>query len=163
MTHSAQKHVIDRLADWIGPLIFASGMGFAALTAGGAIAAAVALVVTLAASHWMMTRVDRRPSDARHFSPVELDFPQASDEGHEPATGELLLDDPLIVADNSRVVRLFAADDVTPAALVARIEDYLDRDPNRRDRGHGVRRDEPVPDASASLHAALANIRASLR
>lgn len=163
MTHAAQKHVMDRLAEWGGSLAFASGIGFAALTLAGPVVAVVALVMAFATSHWAMTRVDRRPSHGKEFSPIDPDFAQTGDDRHEAAEDELLLDDPLTVADKSRVVRLFAADDVTPAALVARIEDYLDQDPNRRDRGHKGRRDQPVPDASASLHAALANIRASLR
>lgn len=163
MTHTAQKHVMDRLAEWVGPLVFASGAGLGALTLWGPVVAVAALVTVFAASHWVVTRVDRGPPHGEKFSPVDPDFANAGDDRHEAADDELLLDDPLTVADKSRVVRLFAADDVTPAALVARIEDYLDRDPNRRDRGQNLLRDEPVPDASASLHAALANIRASLR
>jgi hypothetical protein len=61
------------------------------------------------------------------------------------------------------VVRLFERQELTPGELVDRIASYLG----------GDRQPEPVPqrpaedqfsaDASAALHAALANIKASLR
>jgi len=74
----------------------------------------------------------------------------------------LLLDDPLAnPASDSRVVTLFAPNDPTPGELVLRISDYLS------DQGkEGSEAAEPVPqqvDASAALHEALANIRATLR
>jgi hypothetical protein len=86
---------------------------------------------------------------------------------------ELLLDTPLAPAEGSRVVRLFgdapqpaleATTIPAPGEMLARIEDFL-----------GVARGsaaaaEPAPnanfasaEASAALHAALADIRRSLR
>ena len=79
----------------------------------------------------------------------------------EPALAldELLLDQPV---EDSRVVRLFGAQPLAvPGELVTRIADYLDG-------GRAIARPPaesgPVPgDASAALHAALADIRRSLR
>ena len=76
----------------------------------------------------------------------------------------LILDDPLVdPPSDSRVVRLFAPPEPTPGELVDRIAEFLG----------GDRKPAPVPqlsaenqysvDASAALHAALANIKASLR
>jgi hypothetical protein len=89
------------------------------------------------------------------FEPVEIDDLVDSD--------ELLLDDPLIeVQPDSRVARLFERDEPTPGELVTRISDYLGtaRLAPVLDAGQEVDRQ---PDASAALHAALTNIRASLR
>jgi|SRR5690349_24590226 hypothetical protein len=89
------------------------------------------------------------------FEPVA--FEEASLEN------ELLLDDPLIeVEANSRVVRLFDRQDATPGEMVARIEDYLG-DGRRRSPVPAEEGSATPPDAHAALHAALANIRASLR
>ena len=76
---------------------------------------------------------------------------------------ELLLDDPLVeVEADSRVVRLFDRNEATPGEMVARIEDYLG-DGRRRPDIPAEEGSAAPPDASAALHAALANIRASLR
>ena len=76
---------------------------------------------------------------------------------------ELLLDDPLVeIAPDSRVVKLFARGEPTPGELVLRIEDYLN-DGRRAPAPDAVAAEQPPVDASAALHAALANIRATLR
>lgn len=89
--------------------------------------------------------------------------------------GELLLDDALpVLCDSSRVVRLFAthpdgAEAATPllgpGEMIARIEDFLGQSrgsaiPVEPSRGTGQAAGE---NASAALHAALADIRRSLR
>lgn len=75
----------------------------------------------------------------------------------------LILDDPLVeAAPDSRVVKLFARQDPTPGELVERISDFLSD--GRPDQGPRQIPDAGAPaDASTALHAALANIRASLR
>ena len=76
----------------------------------------------------------------------------------------MILDDPLVShRADSRVVQLFERQEPTPGELVDRITEFLG----------AIRQPAPVPqrpvedqlsvDASAALHAALANIRASLR
>ena len=99
--------------------------------------------------------------EAPEIEPVEPEF----DELLLEAKDEILdLDDPLVEpSPESRVVRLFARQEPTPGELVDRITDFLG----------GARQPAPVPqrsvedqvtmDASTALHAALANIRASLR
>jgi hypothetical protein len=89
------------------------------------------------------------------FEPVAFD--------HAPADDELLLDDPLLeIEADARVVRLFDRQEATPGEMVARIEDYLG-DGRRRPAVPAEEGSATPPDAHAALHAALANIRASLR
>jgi hypothetical protein len=86
---------------------------------------------------------------------------------------ELLLDTPIVSRDGSRVVRLFgdatqpgadAAAIPAPGEMLARIEDFLGVA-----RGSAAAAEPashanlPSADASAALHAALADIRRSLR
>lgn len=92
---------------------------------------------------------------------AEADFEPVPFEDAMGELGELLLDDPLTgIEPGARVVQLFDRPEPTPGEMVARIEDYL---------GDGRRATAPEEteqrsvDASAALHAALANIRASLR
>ena len=93
-------------------------------------------------------------TDAR-FEPVSFEDTQADD--------ELLLDDPLVeIEGDSRVVRLFDRQGATPGELVERIEGYLGN--GRPSAAYPAEEGSAAPpDASAALHAALANIRASLR
>lgn len=102
------------------------------------------------------------------FEPVELE-PIALDSEPDELLLEakdavLILDDPLVDVDSdSRVVRLFERQDPTPGELVERISDFLG---DGRGAAPGAQASIPpvVPaDASTALHAALANIRASLR
>ena len=77
---------------------------------------------------------------------------------------ELLLDDPLVeVAADARVVRLFAKQEPTPGELVERIADFLGDGRRPAQAAHYRADAQPPVDASTALHAALANIRASLR
>ena len=97
-------------------------------------------------------------------SPIcpEPKFQPAAFEDAVGESDELLLDDPLTeIPADSRVVRLFARPEPTPGELVLRIEDYLSD--GRRVPAEASAGDQRPIDASAALHAALANIRASLR
>lgn len=87
---------------------------------------------------------------------------------------ELLLDDPLpAVDDESRVVRLFAPHSeataettsfAEPGEMIARIENFLGQARGGATAGEQTRIDRAAAeDASAALHAALADIRRSLR
>nr|WP_294849274.1 hypothetical protein [uncultured Sphingomonas sp.] len=162
MAHVAKRHFVDRATEIVGSLIFAAAIAWAAMHLWSVAVAAIVGVTGLGGAFWLLTATDRSPTP-RQFFPSDLMF---DDDGATEDAAEddiLILDDALVQSPNSRVVRLFSAEASNPAALVARIEDYLERDPHRRSRGQEGRRDEPVPDASAALHAALANIRASLR
>ena len=74
--------------------------------------------------------------------------------------GELLLDDPLVTDPGSRVVQLFASPTLPTAGQV---KELIDRH-LAAGALHPLRnREEPAPDASAALYAALAELRRSLR
>ncbi|MDQ3077464.1 MAG: hypothetical protein M3Q83_01325 [Pseudomonadota bacterium] len=134
----------------------AVGFGIVALTplAGLALAAAASCGgAAAAAAVWVLLgRVDSAgKSSVPAFAPVDLPT---------DGLGELLLDDPIVVpAPDSRVVRLFGDQPLPePGELALRIDDYLDEGRGASRRGSGERR----VDASAALHAALADIRRSL-
>lgn len=162
MNWTTQRYPAERLMEWGAPALLAAAIGWATFSLNGTGlaglgAAAVAMVAGVSAMRW---------TGAAEHGLTLADY--AVEPIDESIRDELLLDDPLgEVAADSRVVSLFESeidDEVaTPGALVARIADYLDgRSPDTRsadDRG-----EERLPaDAGAALHAALANIRASLR
>lgn len=138
-------------------MLLAGAAGWAASAAGlqlAAIAAAGAIVLTIGVV--AMRLAGRAPMMAVvAFEPVAFEDAVMED--------VLLLDDPLIeIAPESRVVQLFARAEPTPGELVLRIEDYLS-DGRRAPAPEALAVDQYSVDASAALHAALANIRASLR
>ncbi len=157
MEWKSKQHPAETLAAWGAPVLLAGAGGWASWTLSRSpleIAAAVAAALALGVA--VMRLLGGTGSSLTLF-------------GFEPAAfveievGELLLDDPLVeVAPDSRVVRLFAQPEPTPGELVLRIADYLND--GRRDPAPETQMAEHRPvDASAALHAALANIRASLR
>jgi len=156
MEWTGKPHPAEVLADWGAPIVLACGAAWAASLAGLPLAAKAAGGVMALASGMIAMRLAGRlplPAEAG-FEPVEFEAPNDKD--------ELLLDDPLTeVAADSRVVRLFERNDPTPGELVLRISDYLSeqgKTPSSIDP-----QVEQQVDASAALHAALANIRATLR
>ncbi|MDQ3075297.1 MAG: hypothetical protein M3Q88_06790 [Pseudomonadota bacterium] len=184
MKSTAIRPAIEIAVEWIAAAGLGSAAGFAVArlaAPGTSIAAAVCagMIVSIAAL-LILARVDARDSVGSRFEP--LGFP-ADDLGEavllldQPLdeADELLLDDPLPAIDvASRVVRLFAEQPPSravapshlpgPSEMVARIEDYLGpargsaaaAEPRRDGQAEAV-------DASAALHAALAEIRRSLR
>lgn len=157
MNRTGKPHPVELLADWIAPIVLASAAAWAASAAGLPVVAKIAAgVIALSVGIIAMRRAGAVPAQSEvGFKPVEFE-PQM-------AEGELLLDDPLVeVQPDSRVVKLFEREDPTPGELVLRISDYLsEQDQAPVSRAQPI---EPEPiDASAALHAALANIRATLR
>jgi len=153
----ASKHPIEIVAEWGAPLLLAGAAGWAASAAGLQLAAvAPAGAIVLAIGVVTMRLAGRAPMTADvAFEPVAFEDAVIDD--------VLLLDDPLIeIAPESRVVRLFAKAEPTPGELVLRIEDYLS-DSRRTQAPEASAANQHPVDASAALHAALANIRASLR
>ena len=162
MTIAAHKHPADLLAELVAPAVLAAAAGWSAwmisqLPIAGIAAGAAALAIGATAIRIFGN--SRGPDIAAVFEPVS--FEECVDDD------VLLLDDPLSdIEPDARVVRLFARDEATPGELVARIADYLGDErrgsaaPALIAAGEGQR---APPDASAALHAALANIRASLR
>lgn len=100
--------------------------------------------------------------DAAGEEPLLLDviYEQSAVSRDIAGSDELLLDDPLVVDPASRVVQLFAGQQLpTAGQLQDRIERHL-----AAGARHSVRNgEEPVPDASAALYAALTDLRRSLR
>lgn len=133
------------------------------------IAAALGGVMATCAGLFVLSRVGAPTrADSRGFRPVDFVDAMGEQEVIEPwiddeatVEGELLLDDPIVPGDaESRVVRLFQPDPLPePGELVTKIADYLDsgRSAVLPMAGEPVRHD-----ASAALHAALADIRRSL-
>jgi len=164
MTEVVSKHPLEQAADWSAPALLGAACGWAALALGLGIAAMAGGAMLGFASGAVAMRMAGGPIVAAipAFEPATL--------GLESDTGELLLeerdsilelDDPLITPEpDSRVVRLFARPEPTPGELVDRIADFLGEG---RSASPAAPNNAPVPDASAALHAALANIRASLR
>lgn len=142
----------------------------AALILGGAVATSLIMLAPLAGAALLVAgvgggaaasvggfvlldRIGRRGTIATEFEPVA--FAEATE------LDELLLDEPIVLS-TSRVVQLFKPDPPLPepGELAARIEDFLGAG-----RALPPRPAEPVArhDATAALHAALADIRRSLR
>jgi len=176
MDWKAQRPAIEIAAESIAAACVGGATAFAVWSAAPPAAAWIAAVtsglLTATGALFLMQRVDRPRRPGERFVPVDfadeavLLLDDAIDDD-----GALLLDDPLPPIDeDSRVVRLFAAPPTgdpsaplpPPGEMAARIEDFL-----------GVTRTAPaaapmpfhppVEDASAALHAALADIRRSLR
>lgn len=142
-----------------------------------AMASGVGALVAVAA--WLfLSRIDSQRA-RKSFAPVDSLAGSFISEEAYPLDNSvdsevLLLDDPLpTVDDESRVVRLFTAQPTAtmesppfagPGEMIARIEDYLGQA-----RGSAAAAAQAHPDraaaedASAALHAALADIRRSLR
>ena len=154
----ASKHPLEVVAEWGAPLLLAVAAGWAASALGVPLAGIAALGTIALASAAVTMRLAGGMAIATEVSFEPVPFEDAVGE-----PDELLLDDPLIeTAPDSRVVRLFAKADPTPGELVLRIEDYLSD--GRRIPATEIAAVEQRPvDASVALHAALANIRASLR
>jgi hypothetical protein len=155
----AKQHPVETLADYIAPALLAAASGWAARSAllPPLFMMTVAILTFAAGALAMRISGGQRSLPVSQFQPVALDTAGPAELLLEEEDEALLLDDPLIEIDpDSRVVRLFARQDPTPGELVERIADFLGED-----RRPGSEPGAPT-DASAALHAALANIRASL-
>lgn len=182
MNLKAKRPGIELAAEWTAACCLAAAAGFAVLrlTPLGLAGTVVVGLVLFAAARAGLGLVDR--GHARSGMAFEAaDFPTEADDPPEnevlllddPVEDVLLLDAPVAAAAESRVVRLFGDADQpaappaaipAPGEMLARIEDFLGLD-----RG-SAEADEPAihanrasADASAALHAALADIRRSLR
>ena len=156
MDWAGKPHPVEALAEWLAPMVLAAAVAWAASAVGLPLAAKAGSGVLALSVGIVAMRMAGRPAVAgqAEFEPVALDASNAVD--------VLLLEDALVEpAPDSRVVRLFERKDATPGELVLRISDYLIEQGKEPVVDHAVDND-PV-DASAALHAALANIRANLR
>ena len=174
MDWKAERPAIEIAAESIAAACVGGATAFAVWSAappaawlsavtGGVLAATGAL--------FLMRRVDRPRKAGDRFVPVDFagEAVLAPDDAIDDE-GTLLLDDPLpALHEDSRVVRLFSvpASAIEPAPLpapgemAARIENFLGG--TRTGTAAADPTLHAATDASAALHAALADIRRSLR
>ena len=161
----------DRVAELCGAAALAGGVGASAWLCaphGGAASAALAGGAAALGGlvGWAIVRA--APGAAGAMPDFHLD-PMTDVVVEKPQVSESLLDDPAEPPEASRVVQLFGppvAD--TPGALQARIAAHLGDPAREIARSDGeppkVWNGSPaIPDASDALHAALDEIRRSLR
>ena len=168
MSRAGKQHPVETIAEWLAPvpLALAAGWSFRALGLPlvAVLAASFALFVSgLAAMRLAGGRATARPY---RFEPVafETETPEPGELVLEAKDELLELTDPLVeVAPDSRVVRLFQRQEPTPGELVNRITDFLGAERRLPEARTAPAEAHMTVDASAALHAALANIRASLR
>lgn len=172
MDWAGKQHPVETMVEWLAPAAFGAAGGWSAVSFGLALPVAAVIGGAGFLAALLVIRIFGRQSGLPQlgFELVSFDGADAAADEllldcpliDEAGAGELLLDDPLTdIADDARVVRLFARPDPTPGELVARIEDFL---------GDGQRSAvalppaaNTLPDAGAALQAALANVRASLK
>jgi hypothetical protein len=179
MNWKAKRPAIEIAAELIAAACVGGATGFAvwalAPLDAALVAAPAAGVIGAIGALVLMGQVARPKPLGESFTPV--DFPAEADglRLDKPVEPEpLLLDDPLpAISEDSRVVRLFAvpptADEAAPlpapGEMAARIEDFLGG--SRASQAAAVTApahpSAAAADASAALHAALADIRRSLR
>ena len=177
MTWTATRPNIEIAAEWIaaamlgGAVVLALAMlvpaGMVAAACGGCGAAAAAIALQRSVAPGGGAAVPGfAPADWPGAEEVLLlDAPLAPE-----ASDELLLDDPLPAPDRSRVVRLFgdlpggeAAAIPAPGEMLARIETFLGASRETAFPAGAAPGNAASAEASAALHAALADIRRSLR
>lgn len=168
MNWAEKQHPVETLVEWVAPLPLGIASAWAAKALGLSLVEAAAVGIAFLTAGFAAIRLAGKSGavQAYRFEPAALDADPAE-------LGELLLEakdelleltDPLVdVASDSRVVRLFARPEPTPGELVERITDFLGEGERPRHAATVPAEASPPVDASAALHAALANIRASLR
>ena len=182
MNWKASPSAVEIAVASIAASCLGSAVGFAvarmAPLGAGLVESSVAGALVALAGGLLIGRIDRQRGSRRPFAAVEsLSDLLAADDVlllDQRVDGEvLLLDDALRVDGESRVVRLFAAPSggieaappfAAPGEMSARIEDVLGHARGDAAAEPKLSADEAAPnDASAALHAALADIRRSLR
>lgn len=157
MNWDQRRNPIELFVEWAAPALLASAVGWAARAlTGNPLVVALSLATVAFVGFALMRRVT--PEAGHALADFEL-MPFEND-----AAEELLLDDPLVpIADGSRVVRLFDRQPNSPGEMIARINDFLELGPQLSAADVEADRMHRPSDASAAMHEALANIRASLR
>ena len=166
MSLAGNQHPVEALVEWLAPVPLAAAASWASWRLGvSPVVAGAAGTAALVAGFLTMKLVgSARPDPTPGFAPAEFGPVEVDELLLDENDSILELNDRLDeVLPGARVVRLFERPDPTPGELVDRIVDFLaDGRPSSAD--HRPAADAPaIPDASAALHDALANIRASLR
>ena len=153
---------IEAIADCGAAALLGAAASYGVTRAGTGPAAAAAAAAVCAIGAYVMLRsvVIREPVFAlASFGLVDADFEECDEllltdaDRVETRGGELILDDILAkLREGSRVVRLF-----DPAAMPSPVESRIGRQVN------GHQSSSEPPDASEALHAALSELRRSLR
>lgn len=162
MNWAGKQHPLETMVEWLAPVPLALAAGWAGRHLGLTLVEAAAVSVALLTAGFAAMRFAGRDAQGQPFAFEPAGLDELGELLLEEKDALLELTDPLgEVAPDSRVVRLFERQEPTPGELVDRISIFL---------GDGTARPvsatPPAPvqeDASAALHAALANIRASLR
>lgn len=167
MNWAGKQHPVETLVEWLAPIPLALATGWAGSRIGIPPAYAIALGVVVLAAGFAAIRLggSGRSAPLQRFELTEFAAVELDELVLDEKDSVLELNDRLDeVRPDSRVVRLFERQDPTPGELVDRIVDFLSegRRPAPAPSDHAVTEDRR-PDASAALHDALANIRASLR
>lgn len=168
MKWAKRQNGVETLADWLAPAVLAASAGWAAFKLGLPILWVVSLALAaFAGGLFIMFKLGSNPVamampfDAPDFEPVAPEWEELLLEAKDEL---LILDDPLVEPETeSRVVQLFVRQEPTPGELVDRISDFLAGGSRYVAEVPSSVDNHTVPDASVALHAALANIRASLR
>ena len=166
MSWAGKQHPVETAIEWLAPIPLALAVGWAGGQLGIPIVAATMLALPIFAIGFVAIRSSGRTRRAalRDFEPAMFASEELGELILEEQDAVLELNDRLELPDpDSRIVRLFAREDPTPGELVDRIAHFLGEggrpEPSERSAANVGR----PPDASAALHDALANIRASLR
>ena len=167
MSWAEKQHPVETLVEWVAPIPLGIAAAWAGKTLGLSIVEAAAVGIAFLTAGFAAVRLAGRAKALSYgFEPAVFEADTVElDELLLEAKDELLeLTDPLVeVASDSRVVRLFARQEPTPGELVERITDFLGEGERPRLAASAPDGASAPVDASAALHAALANIRASLR
>ena len=166
MSWAGKQHPLELAVEWLAPIPLAVAAGWAGWRLGLSMILSLGLgAAALAVGIAAFRLAGRGASIAiQEFQPAQFESIEPDELLLEEKDSILELHDRLEEADPaSRVVRLFERHDPTPGELVDRIVDFLSE--GRRQDPASLPNAEPnrLPDASAALHDALANIRASLR
>ena len=163
MSWAGKIHPVERAVEWLSPIPLAAAVGWASVRFGLPVALALLLGALALVTGLVAVRLaGNQPIALSRFEPA----------GFEGEPDELLLEEMDSVLEledrleevlpDSRVVRLFTRPEPTPGELVDRIVGFL-ADGRHAASGNQSTSEAGRPDASAALHEALANIRASLR
>lgn len=166
MDWAGKQHPVEAVVEWLAPVPLGLAVGWASLRIGlpAVVAAASGVAALVAGLATIKLGGSVRSIPVESFEPLKFEPADPDELVLQESDAILELDDPLEdVAADARVVRLFEREDPTPGELVDRIALFLgegrQQEPSDRPAAVGT----GLPDASAALHDALANIRASLR
>ncbi len=165
MSWAAKPHPIEIAMEWLAPLPLALALAWASSRLGFAPVSSLALAIAAFAAGRSAVRFGGGESQFRvkEFEPPEFNAVELDELILEEKDAVLILDDRLESPEpDSRVVRLFERQEPTPGELVDRIVGFLADGRQSASQGQAGEASR-LPDASAALHEALANIRASLR